>query len=99
MVAGDAMTEPTPDRPPCDDQLAALARARIAAARTPFTWRGLTPEMEQAAAGLLADVWAAGERHGVSPETWSWVADLPACVLSLVMWRALGRTDSHRGGR
>ena len=92
------MTDDTPDRS-SDPRLGALARARIAAARTPFTSRGLTPEMEETAAGLLADVWAAGERHGVAPETWSWVADLPACALSLVMWRALGRTDSHRGGR
>jgi hypothetical protein len=82
-----------------DSCLGGLARARIAAARTPFAWRGLTPEMEEVAAGLLADVWAAGVRHGVSPETWSWVADLPACVLSLVSWRGLGGPGDRRGGR
>ena len=92
------MTDRIAGRPDRDACLGGLARARIAAARTPFTWRGLTPEMEEVAAGLLADVWAAGERHGVSPETWSWVADLPACVLSLVSWRALGRPGDRRGG-
>lgn len=85
------MTHDAPDRSDHNAYLSALARARIAATTTPFTSRGLTPEMEETAAGLLADVWAAGERHGVSPETWSWVADLPACALSLVLWRALGR--------
>jgi hypothetical protein len=85
------MSHGAPDRPGHNSCLRALARARITAARTPFTSRGLTPEMEDTAAGLLVDVWAAGERHGVSPETWSWVADLPACALSLVLWRALGR--------
>lgn len=99
MTAGDAMTDDRPDRSSSDPRLGTLARARIAAVRTPFTSRGLTPQMEESAAGLLADVWAAGERHGVSPETWSWVADLPACVLSVVMWRALGGTGSRRGGR
>jgi hypothetical protein len=37
----------------------------------------------------LADLWVAGERHGVSPEMWSWVTDLPAAVLNVVTWRAL----------
>jgi hypothetical protein len=90
------MTHDARDRSDHNACLGALARARIAAARTPFGWRGLTPEMEETAAGLLADVWAAGERHGVSPETWSWVADLPACALSLVLWRALGGPGGRR---
>jgi hypothetical protein len=92
------MTDDTPDRS-SDGRLDALARARIAAVRTPFTSKGLTPEMEEIAAGLLADVWAAGERHDISPETWNWVADLPACVLSLVCWRLLGRPGDRRSGR
>jgi hypothetical protein len=93
------MTDRTPDRSERDACLGGLARARIAAARTPYRWRGLTPEMEEVAAELLADVWAAGERHDISPETWNWVADLPACVLSLVCWRVLGRPGGRRSGR
>jgi hypothetical protein len=86
------MTDQLPDRSDRNREayLGALAQTRIAAAKTPSTWKGLTPKSEEAAAALLAELWAVGERHGVSQETWSGTTDLPAIVLSIVSWRARG---------
>jgi hypothetical protein len=46
-----------------------------------------TPALDQAAA-LLTDLYAAGERHGVTPDRWGWVADLAGAAVDVLdPWR------------
>ncbi|MFD5328939.1 hypothetical protein [Streptomyces sp. NPDC127092] len=42
------------------------------------------PSVLEHAAELLTDLWAAGERHGVTASDWGWVADLPGGALDAV---------------
>lgn len=42
------------------------------------------PSVLEHVAELLTDLWATGERHGVTPSDWGWVADLPGGALDAV---------------
>jgi hypothetical protein len=71
--------------------------------------RRLGPEVN-AAARLLADLYTAGLTHGINPQEWDWVADLPdacwhasrdaACRRQRQVERAAdGRPASEQGRR
>lgn len=57
------------------------------------TWYS-RPTLDTAAA-LLTDLWAAGERHGVDPQGWATVVDVPSGVLDLMHYRGEIPTDGH----
>ncbi|MFD7867598.1 hypothetical protein [Streptomyces sp. NPDC059783] len=42
------------------------------------------PSVLEHAAELLTDLWAAGERHGVTASEWGWSVDLPSGALDVV---------------
>jgi hypothetical protein len=65
----------------------AVARARIAASIEGRRLREQTPEQEERAARLLTELWLAGERRGITPDTWTWVANLPDAALDAVCWQ------------
>lgn len=69
---------------------------RIAAARIADVARhhdGVTDEQRQAATALLADLYEAGERHGVDPDDWAAVTAMPSAALDVV--RATDRRRSR----
>jgi hypothetical protein len=67
------------------------ARAAIVTTLT-VTGRQIPATVEATAARLLADLWAAGLRHGVQPTDWRAVSALPtACVDALVLVEARRR--------
>lgn len=45
------------------------------------------PSVLEHAAELLTDLWAAGERHGVTASDWGWSVDLPSGALDVVSRR------------
>ena len=49
----------------------------------------LHAEQEQAAAGLLVDLWAAAARHGITPKQWGWRRHLPRAAVDTIA--AIGR--------
>ncbi|MEU5164307.1 hypothetical protein AB0G74_32465 [Streptomyces sp. NPDC020875] len=56
------------------------------------------PSVLGEAAALLADLWAAGGRHGVGPGEWGWAADLAAGALSVIARRYTDAPDPERTG-
>ncbi|MBZ3918133.1 hypothetical protein [Streptomyces acidiscabies] len=56
------------------------------------------PSVLEHAAELLTDLWAAGERHGVTTSDWGWAADLPGGALSVVA-RRYERPETERTGQ
>jgi hypothetical protein len=60
---------------------------RIAASKIQGYGRELSPEQREAAVALLADLYATGLRHGVTPEDWAAVAGLDIESLDAIRWR------------
>ncbi|MFF3256487.1 hypothetical protein ACFYWP_37150 [Actinacidiphila glaucinigra] len=54
------------------------------------------PSVQDEAASLLADMWAAGERHGVSPKDWAWAVSLPNASLEVIASRYINAPESNR---
>ena len=52
------------------------------------------PSVLERAAELLTDLWATGERHGVTTTEWDWTVDLAGSVLDIVALRC-GRPESE----
>ncbi|MEU2076609.1 hypothetical protein [Streptomyces sp. NPDC013489] len=55
-----------------------------------------TPIVLEQAAALLTEMWAAGERHGVAPSEWGWVADLAGATIDAVSRPYDGRPATER---
>jgi hypothetical protein len=60
---------------------------RIAASKTRGYGLELSPSQREAAAALLADIYATGLRHGITPEDWAAVAGLDIECLDAIRWR------------
>lgn len=60
---------------------------RIAAGKLHTYGRDLVPGQRAAAVALLADLYAAGLRHGITPETWAAVAGLDIGCIDAIRWR------------
>jgi hypothetical protein len=58
-----------------------LGEVRAAARRNRHFYT--EPAIRRAAA-LLADMYAAGESYGVTPDRWGWVANLPAAAIDVI---------------
>lgn len=54
------------------------------------------PEEREAGAALLTDLYAAGVRHGISPEDWSSVGSLGHDCIDVIKQRALQREQAER---
>jgi hypothetical protein len=65
--------------------------ARIDAERQAKGAPPIPPEAQDAAARLLVDLWAAAERHGITPDSWGWDHHLPAAAWNC--WRAPHRKE------
>ena len=51
--------------------------------------RRLQPDEREAATVLLADLYAAGMRHGIAPEDWAWVGSLGQDCIDAIKQRDL----------
>jgi hypothetical protein len=60
---------------------------RIAASKTRGYGLKLTPGQRDSAVALLADLYATGLRHGITPEDWAAVAGLDIECLDAIRWR------------
>lgn len=86
------MTTPQgPDRLRDRQALLTAATQRILCAD-----RCLPPEERKAATELLADLYAASTRHGISPEDWSWVSSLGHDCIDVIKQHALQREQTQR---
>ncbi|MEW1551289.1 hypothetical protein [Streptomyces tsukubensis] len=56
------------------------------------------PSVLDEAAALLADLWAAGGRHGVGRSEWGWAVDLASGALSVIARRYTDAPDPERTG-
>ncbi|TLQ39007.1 hypothetical protein [Streptomyces marianii] len=70
--------------------LAAIEKA-AAGGRTLYA-----PSVMDEAAELLTELWAAGERHGVTPTDWSWTTSLPSAALDVIARRHTSAPDPER---
>jgi hypothetical protein len=72
-----------PQHAPADPAAARAAVQQLADERAA---RGahLPPEHVEAAAALLADLWAVAARHGITPDQWGWRSHLPRAALDTI---------------
>ncbi|MFE7442371.1 hypothetical protein ACFU7X_18190 [Streptomyces chartreusis] len=54
------------------------------------------PSILEEAAALLADLWAAGEKHGVPPKEWGWAVNLASGALEVISSRYTQTPDPER---
>ena len=57
------------------------------------------PSVLAEAAALLTDLWATGERHGVSAESWTWTTSLPDAALSVTAHKYRQTPTPERTGQ
>jgi hypothetical protein len=57
-----------------------------------------TAEEAEAAAGLLADLWAAAAHHGITPGSAGWSRHLPRAALDAVVAARRPKRGGHKRG-
>ncbi|GHB75947.1 hypothetical protein GCM10010331_74770 [Streptomyces xanthochromogenes] len=78
-----------------DPSAAAYAAVKKAATGLPTLY---APSVLDEAAALLSDLWAAGERHGVTPKEWDWAVSLAGGALEVIASRYTRTPDTERTG-
>ncbi|GHI98198.1 hypothetical protein TPA0906_00640 [Streptomyces olivaceus] len=75
------------------------AEAYTAVEKASTSLRSLyAPSVLDEAAALLSDLWAAGERHGVTPKEWDWAVSLAGGALEVIASRYTRTPDTERTG-